>query len=834
MNRLCERSSSTPATAADARRPWVGSLVLVSLVYFLSGMCSLIDQVIWVRLLKLILGNTVQASTLVVSVFLGGLALGSFIAARYADRLRSPLKVYAGVELAVAVSVLLTPLVLGGADAMYRWFYRACHPSQAGVLAVQAMVSAAVLLVPTTLMGGTLPILGGLLAGRDRFVGRTVGVLYAVNTLGAATGCFLAGFVLIRGLGVMGTLYLAAAANLLVVPCAWAIAGSRRADAAGATPAAEESPAPGKATVAAGEAGRRCALLAVCATVGFLSIAYEIAWIRGIIVFTGSTTYVFSSVLTVYLAGTVMGAAAAGRLSAAKACRPDLALGAALCAMGIAGLSLAPVLYAWPSLHERLIGPAAALAEQYLGAPQRMSQPLLTAAAFFLPPAVILGFGFPLAVAAWRAEPRRAGRPVGLVFGAGTAGSVAGGLITGFCLLPALGLQRTMTVLGLAGAVAGCAFLLARTRFRAAALAGGFLAAAVGIALATPADLFHRALARKLRIACDAEKVLHIEEGLTATVSVHVEEGGTRHLSVSGVHVASDEPAQSAWQTFHGHSGMLMRSDAASALCIGYGTGESVACLRMHSLKVVDCVEISPEVVRASIRFFPHLNTVSPSYAPAARILIADGKNYLRLTDAAYDLILNDPINPLYGDNASLYAREYFESVRDRLNPGGLFLCWLPVELPTEVFDSVLATAVAAFPRVTLWSVPGGMGNEFVQLACSRDAQRLDAEQVERQLAGAAGQDLFAIGMDSAERFLWLYRCDEKDIRAYLTNAVVNSDLHPFVEFCSRPIPTALQQAPVVERLLRSVRAGSLTDHLERRPSPEEKRPAAGQTPEEK
>jgi spermidine synthase len=793
-------------------------------------MCALIDQVIWVRLLKLILGNTVQASTLVVSVFLGGLALGSFIAARFADRLRRPLKVYAGVELAVAVSVLLSPLVLGGADAMYRWFYRACRPSAAGVLAVQALVSAAVLLVPATLMGGTLPILSGLLAGRDRFVGRTVGALYAVNTFGAATGCFLAGFVLIRGLGVMGTLYLAAASNLLVVPCAWAIARSRRADAAGGTPAAAGAPEPGQGTAAAGEAGRRYALLAVCTTVGFLSIAYEIAWIRGVIVFTGSTTYVFSSVLTVYLAGTVLGAAAAGRLSAAKACRPDLALGAALCAMGIAGLSLAPALYAWPFLHERLIGPASALAGRVLGAPERMALPLLTAAAFFLMPAVLLGFGFPFAVAAWRAEPRGAGRSVGLLFGASTAGSVAGGLITGFCLLPALGLQRTMTFLGLAGAVAGSAFLLARTRFRAAALAGVSLAAAAGIALATPADLFHRALARQLRIACDAEEVLHVEEGVTATVSVHVEAGGSRHLSVSGVHVASDEPGQSAWQIFHGHSGLILRPDAASALCIGYGTGESMACLRMHALRVVDCVELSPEVVRASGRFFRHLNAVGSSYTPAARILIADGKNYLRLTDATYDLILNDPINPLFGDNASLYAREYFESVRERLNPRGLFLCWLPVALPTGVFDSVLATAVAAFPHVTLWSVPGGMGNEFVQLACSRDALRLDAGQVERQLAGAAGRDLFAIGIDSADRFLWLYRCDEKDIRAYLTHAVVNSDLHPFVEFCTRPIPAAHEQAPVVERLLGAVRAGSLTDHLDRRPSPEEKRPTAGQT----
>jgi hypothetical protein len=154
------------------------------------------------------------------------------------------------------------------------------------------------------------------------------------------------------------------------------------------------------------------------------------------------------------------------------------------------------------------------------------------------------------------------------------------------------------------------------------------------------------------------------------------------------------------------------------------------------------------------------------------------------------------------------------------LTPGGLFLCWLPLALPTEVFDSILATALAAFPHVTLWSVPGA-GHSFVQLVCSREKQRFDPEHIRNELSRPEVQpNVAGIKIDSSERFLGFYRCDEIDIRRYLSNAVVNTDLKPFVEFSTRPIPTAISQAPLARRLFGVARRESLADHLNPAPPP--------------
>ena len=191
------------------------------LIYFASGACSLIDQVVWLRLMKLTLGNTVFASSIVVSVFLGGLALGSLIMSRYCDRIRRHLELYALLEILVTVSALALPWALRLADNIYVVFFRSVQPQHAQLLIVQVIISSALLLVPTILMGSTLPLLGRFVTAVEKETGHLVGRLYALNTLGAATGCFLAGFMLIRALGVMGTLYVAAGLNLLVAFGGW-------------------------------------------------------------------------------------------------------------------------------------------------------------------------------------------------------------------------------------------------------------------------------------------------------------------------------------------------------------------------------------------------------------------------------------------------------------------------------------------------------------------------------------------------------------------------------------------------------------------------------------
>lgn len=273
------------------------------LIYFASGACSLIDEVVWVRLLKLILGNTVYAASIVVSVFMGGLALGALLMARYSDRVERRLRLYAILEMLVTISALLLPLAFKAVDHIYVWFYRSYHPSHAALLAVQVAISTCILLVPSMLMGSTLPLLGRFVTGLDREAGHLVGKLYALNTLGAAAGCFLAGFVLIRVLGVMGSLYTAAGLNFLVAFGGWFLSrfsvGSDEVEAEYSGP------------VLAAERRideRFCLLMTGLFLSGLISIGYELLWMRSIVHLLGGYTYVFSAVLTVYLLGNVIGA----------------------------------------------------------------------------------------------------------------------------------------------------------------------------------------------------------------------------------------------------------------------------------------------------------------------------------------------------------------------------------------------------------------------------------------------------------------------------------------------------------------------------------------------
>jgi len=253
-------------------------------IYFCSGMCSLIDEVVWVRLLKLTLGNTVYASSIVVSMFLGGLALGALIMARYSDRVSKPLRLYAMLELCATVSALLVPVVLLFGDKAYRWFYLEYHPSPIAVMFAQVVVSASIVLVPTVAMGSTLPLLGRYITTVEKQVGHWVGRLYYINMLGAAVGCFLAGFVLIKMLGVMGALFAAAGINLLVAIGGWVLSRSHDIKH---EPEIKKQP-----RVSPDETRYRKQYILVLAffSSGLISIGYELLWMRSISIPIGGYT----------------------------------------------------------------------------------------------------------------------------------------------------------------------------------------------------------------------------------------------------------------------------------------------------------------------------------------------------------------------------------------------------------------------------------------------------------------------------------------------------------------------------------------------------------------
>lgn len=789
------------------------SINCIMLVYFASGACSLIDEVVWVRLLKLTLGNTVYATSIVVSVFMAGLALGALIMGRYCDRVRKHLRLYASLEALITISALSLPWMLKVADTVYVRLYQAYHPTHVQLMIVQVIISATILLVPTMLMGSTLPLLGRFVTALEREAGHLVGKLYALNTLGAALGCFLAGFFLIRAFGVMGTLYIAATLNLLVAFGGWFL--SRFSSV---TVEQQNVPAStGKREIVAEKEtnGKFFLLVLAFFASGLISIGYELLWMRSIVHLLGGFTYVFSAVLTIYLLGNVIGAGIGSRL-AKRLKTPAAGFAVTLSLLGLCGIFYLPLLILWTSKVLPSVNRTAEVINRWIPVSAYMINPLVQSILLFMVPAIIMGVGFPIALQAWANHIHKVGRSTGMAYGANTIGAVIGGIVTGFALIPLLGLQLSISILGLIGVwIAGAMWLLfAHSARPAKRLALVAVAVALTIfTVKTPADLFKTVVELSPLTPKDYSLVL-LEEGLTTTVSLHRDSrSGSLHLYSSGQSIAGDDYIERGDQKMLGHLGVLLNSDCKKVLSVGFGSGETTSCLSEHNLERLDCVEIAPEVVDVALRFFRHINLANrlDSYV---NMIFMDAKNYIHLTNNTYDVIINDSIHPRnFAENASLYTIEYFQSAREQLNKNGIIISWIPTyEMSASVFNSIIGTLLDVFPHVTLW-YPTPHPAPLVLIAGSEQQQYFSPKHIEKALLNEDIRNgLSKLNIQNNMDLLSCYIGDENDLRKTVTAFSVNSDYFPFVEF-STDIPVAKEQ--IFSGFVLRTRSNSIYEHID-------------------
>jgi len=802
-------------------RPAVGAGAIgwVTLIYFFSGVCSLIDEVVWVRLLKLTLGNTVYASSIVVSVFMGGLAVGALIMSRYADRVARPLRLYAALETLATVSALALPWALRAADAFYQWFFVTYQPSHVALMLVQLLVSAAILLVPSMVMGSTLPLLGRYMTSLGQRVGQLVGRLYALNMLGAALGCGLAGFVLIRAVGVMGTLYIAAGINLAVALAGWQLSRRRELSAG----AVAEGAAKARPTAAVEPAGRprQGLLMAAFFFSGLVSIGYELIWMRSIVFLLGGFTYVFSAVLTLYLLGNVIGAGIGARL-AKRLKNPAAAFAVSLTCLGACGVFYLPWLTTWSfSLSPQIAAPFDRLMELLGLVGEPAAAPLMDTTFLFLIPSVIMGVGFPLALQAWGSLRHKVGQTTGTVYGVNTIGAVLGGAIAGFVLIPLLGVQVSITILGIAAVWLGAAMLQtfgsASVSRRLAYLAGAVVLTAA--AWWIPSDIYHRRI-----VTSRGSELLAIREGVTTTVTVERAGDGTLMMSTDGVPIGGNR-AFRVGQGVLGHLGPLLNTDAREVLSIGFGTGETTACLAQHDFDRIDCVEIAKEVTQCGLAHFGAIN-LGHRLSDEVNMMYMDGKNYVRLAPRRYDLILNDADLPTMPGSAPMFAREHFQAGLEHLKPGGLFVSKLHISMVAVSqagFESIVGTFLDVFPHVTLW-FPTTQPYAMMYLVGSREPQMYCPARIDERLRNANVRASAAyLNFRTSQDVLNCYIGDESDIRRYLKSHHVNSDLTPYVEFhyYGLGLKTTAEQNRYVHdvwlpRFFETVRGDSLSGHIDR------------------
>jgi spermidine synthase len=751
--------------------PAVWRLRLLASLYVLSGAAALVLEVAWFRLLGLYVGHTTGASSTVLASFMGGLSAGALMGGRLAPRLTAAgaLRAVAVAEALVGLSALLLPVLLRAAEPALAMVY--ANGTGEAVFAVGRMLACvAVLALPTMAMGAGYPLLVRALDD-DRQGSAAAGWLYAANTCGASAGALLAGFVLIPALGTRVTTWTAAALDLAIAAAAWVTAASldqparRRPGAPAATrPTSSSTPA-----------GVSALALVAATTLGFVSLAGQVVWTRVLALIVGPTTYAFSVMVGVSIGGLAVGALVGTRAAAGR--HAGGWLGVAALAVGVAMLGATASV-------DALVLWMARTGAQAASFDAMAWRQLAVAIGLLAPSSLALGAAFPLALAVVRASGAKAAASI---YAVNTVGGIAGALAAGFLLVPALGLMTTVQVL--AGLAVACGLLvlvrtapLARVHLTAMALlvVGGVCVARGGwhpALLASGAYRFAPEYADlDMAVMLTAGELLYLREGPSATVAVR-RLAGTTSLVIDGKPDASNA-GDMLTQKLLGHLPLLMHPHPRRVCVIGLGSGVTAGAVLRHPVTALDVIEIAPEVVAASA-FFARENGEALDDR-RTRLLVTDARSHLRLSRETYDVVISEPSNPWMAGVAALFTREFLESVRARLGPGGIFCQWAHTyDMSEGDLRSILATFRSVFPSAGVWLV----GDADLLIIGGTEAAP-DPARVAPAL-GRLGvlEDLGAVAVTRASDLTGLLVADARGLAVLAGSAPVQDDDRLALEF---------------------------------------------------
>ncbi len=786
----------------------------VAACFFLSGAAGLVYEIIWMRMLGLVFGHTVFAVTTVLATFMTGLALGAFVFGGLIDRGGRPLRVYGLLEAGIGVYALFVPVLLSQAQVVYLTLYRSLGLSFYTFSLAQFALVFLILVVPTTLMGASLPVLAKFFVDRVEGLGRKVGDLYALNTFGAVGGSAAAGFFLLPAIGVKATTALAAAVNLGIG--AWALILDRwpgkSREAPSSPPLLLELPG----LAAQPDAPTRLVTWLVLAGTGLSGVAsmvYEVAWTRALSLVIGSSIYAFSAMLTTFLVGLALGSFLFARIWGRRPVNTAL-FGGFEVAIGLIALALAPTFERMPDL---------VLAILKRTAPSAGGAMLTQFAMSFLVmivPTTLIGAAFPCAVQICARVLPRLGRDIGQVYSANTVGTIAGALLAGFLLVPWLGAQTSMIWAAAVNAAVGMTLIAAsapvRPLWRCAVVVPLILLFTMGVmflprwdprvmtggvsvyvtrfaSAADPAALF--------RQVTTSRRLLFYREGINSTVAVERTERMTA-LRVDGK-VDASNGMDMATQLMLGHLPLLLHPRPERVLVIGLGSGVTAGAVAQHPVvREIDVVELEPAVVGASDFFVEENRNVLRD--PRVRLVIGDGRNFIQAGEKRYDVISSEPSNPWMAGVANLFSREFYRLARERLADDGIMIQWVHgYSLFPRELKMIVNTFRQTFPHSTLWRTLRG---DYL-LVGMNSPLTLDYSVLERKIAASATvrEDLASLRLASPVDLLTLFLLNEADLARFATEAPENTDDRPLLEFAA-PLALYAYTTDENDRLLRQGR----------------------------
>jgi spermidine synthase len=728
---------------------------------FLSGFSALVYEVVWVRILTLVFGTTISAVAIVVAVFLGGLGIGSIYFGKQADKTNNHLRLFSYLEFGIGGTVLIILLVFDLLPELYRAIYISLNTSQISITLI-AVISILVMLVPTFLMGGTLPLLSKIYIRKQKNVGKGVGILYAINTLGSIIGVFLTGFFLIAYFGQSATQIIAITINLMVGGVAVLLSQKYRV-----LQHREKIDAP--ASSYPGYIGN--IILGAITIAGFCGLAYEILWTRSLHIFLANSTYSFTSVLIVFLAGIGLGSFLYSRYLKNK--KPFILL-LSICQGGIGVYTIITALFlnALPRVLFAI--------KHVLNIPilRIMLPGLLLSLVIVLIPTLLMGITFPLVCKIYTDTIRRLGQSVGRVYFANTAGNIIGSLVAGFILISVFGIIKGIIFVAFINIGLGFFLLvfephlLNKRRYYTAYIC--LIAIVLFVAhiaaknpMVLPPSIF--------RTPARSDKILYYNETPEGTVIVNED----RFTGIRACYVNNSPVCGTTYDALKvvkmlGHLPLLANPDAHNVLIIGFGTGITASAAAQHELDRIDCVEICPGVKQAA-QFFSNFNR-NVLRDPRVRFIENDGRNYVLLTKKKYDVISCDPTHPTLGCN-NLYTREYFTLCKKILNKNGVICQYLPLhKLSPAEFKTLIKTFYSVFPHTTVW-----LAHSHGILLATDHKLIIDFLSLSEMLHHIEENILTDPYLFAASLIF-----DEEAVKRFTEDARINTDEHPYLEFFTK------------------------------------------------
>ena len=767
---------------------------IVWLIFILSGASALIYEVIWMRQLTLVFGSTVFATSTVLTAFMAGLALGSFYFGRKIDESKmSPLKLYAVLEAGIGGFCIIWPLLLTVLTGLYVLIFRYITSEFYTLSIIRFVLTFGILLIPSTLMGGTLPVLTRFFVKRLEQLGTNIGILYALNTFGAVIGTVAAGFFLIEALGIKWSLGVAVAINFGVALVALLLARQAQEIETDDTELERtESDVPEaqpQEVTTSGVSGyeQRLVLWAIGIS-GFCALAYEVLWTRILVFFLGSTTYAFATMLAAFLFGIALGSMILARW-VDRIKQPVITFGIVQLGIGLFALILMPAF-------EQLYGLTDALQSTFGGSR------FWTFFSCFLVmclPTFLMGASFPLVTKIYTGDAQKLGRSIGNVYAVNTVGSILGAFFAGFILIPLINIRPSIVLTVVLNTGIGCFLVLkgwrasqeseSETATSGGGIRGFFQGLGIGVPIVNVGlaivllfslnqPLFLKSTIFKTQRPGDT--VVDYEEEVDATVTTLKDNEGVHRLYVDANQAADASRWDSPSHRVIAHLPLLLHPNPKRALVVGFGMGLTSHSITQHGVQV-DAIELSKGVINAAQTHFKHINE-NIFENRLFNYKLNDGRNHILMTQTKYDMISTGIIHPLVSAGSSnIYTKDFYKLCERILTEDGVMCQWVPLHrLPESHYKMIVRTFRHVFPETTLWYK---WTPDFVILIGTKEPLTIDYNDFMRRAKISSIQEGLAADDLDGPSLLDSFMMGPKAVLEYVGPGPIHTDDRPRLEF---------------------------------------------------